>query len=32
MLGQLKDTGNTTTLAHYLNLLAGAGMVVGLPK
>jgi hypothetical protein len=31
MLGQLKDTGNTT-LAHYLNLLAGAGMVVGLPK
>jgi hypothetical protein len=24
--------GNTTTLAHYLDLLAGAGMVCGLPK
>ena len=32
MLGQLQDAGNTTTLAHYLDLLAGAGMVVGLPK
>ena len=32
MLGQLQDAGNTTTLAHYLNLLAGAGMVCGLPK
>jgi len=32
MLGQLHDAGNTTTLAHYLELLAGAGMVVGLPK
>ena len=32
MLGQLQDAGNTTTLAHYLELLAGAGMVVGLPK
>ena len=32
MLGQLQDAGNTTTLAHYLNLLAGAGMVTGLPK
>jgi len=32
MLGQLHDAGNTTTLAHYLDLLAGAGMVVGLPK
>ena len=25
MLGQLHDAGNTTTLAHYLELLAGAG-------
>lgn len=32
MLGQLQDAGNTTTLAHYLALLAGAGMVCGLPK
>jgi len=32
MLGQLHDAGNTTTLAHYLDLLAGAGMVTGLPK
>ena len=32
MLGQLQDQGNTTTLAHYLDLLAGAGMVVGLQK
>lgn len=32
MLGQLHDAGNTTTLAHYLELLAGAGMVTGLPK
>jgi len=32
MLGQLQDAGNTTTLAHYLDLLAGAGMVAGLPK
>lgn len=24
MLGQLQDTGNTTTLAHYLELLAAA--------
>src|SRR5690606_15671100 len=32
MLGQLQDAGNTTTLAHYLELLAGAGMVQGLPK
>ena len=30
MLGQLHDAGNTTTLAHYLELLAGAGMVAGL--
>jgi hypothetical protein len=32
MLGQLQDAGNTTTLAHYLDLLAGAGMVRGLQK
>ena len=32
MLGQLADAGNTTTLAHYLALLGGAGMVLGLPK
>ena len=32
MLGQLQDAGNTTTLAHYLDLLGGAGMVCGLPK
>ncbi len=32
MLGQLQDAGNTTTLAHYLQLLEGAGMVCGLPK
>ena len=32
MLGQLHDAGNTTTLAHYLELLAGAGMVTGLSK
>ncbi|WP_419162838.1 ATP-binding protein [Candidatus Palauibacter sp.] len=32
MLGQLHDAGNTTTLAHYLELLAGAGMLTGLQK
>ena len=32
LLGQLQDAGNTTTLAHYLDLLAGAGMVTGLQK
>jgi predicted AAA+ superfamily ATPase len=32
MLGQLHDAGNTTTLAHYLELLSGAGMVTGLSK
>jgi len=32
MLGQLQDAGNATTLAHYLGLLAGAGMVTGLQK
>jgi uncharacterized protein len=32
MLGELQDAGNTTTLAHYLNLLSGAGLVCGLQK
>lgn len=32
MLGQLQDAGNTTTLAHYLNLLDTAGLSVGLKK
>lgn len=32
MLGQLQDAGNTTTLAHYLDLLSGAGMLTGLQK
>lgn len=32
MLGQLQDAGNTTTLAHYLNLLEGAGLLMGLQK
>ena len=32
MLGQLHDAGNTTTLAHYLELLGGAGLLVGLAK
>jgi predicted AAA+ superfamily ATPase len=32
MLGQLQDAGNATTLAHYLELLSGAGMLTGLQK
>lgn len=32
MLGQLQDAGNSTTLAHYLDLLANVGMVCGLQK
>jgi hypothetical protein len=32
MLGQLQDAGNTTTLAHYLDLLESAGLVMGLRK
>ena len=32
MLGQLQDAGNTTTLAHYLDLLSGAGLITGLQK
>ena len=31
MLGQLTDAGNTTTLARYLDLLANAGLLAGLP-
>ena len=32
MLGQLQDAGNTTTLARYLDLLATAGLIAGLPN
>lgn len=32
ILGQLKDAGNTTTLAHYLTLLDSAGLLSGLEK
>jgi len=32
ILGQLKDAGNTTTLAHYLNLLSESGLLGGLEK
>lgn len=32
MVGQLQEAGNTTTLAHYLELLTGAGMLTGLQK
>lgn len=32
IVGQLQDAGNTTTLAHYIELLAGAGMLTGLQK
>ena len=32
MIGQLQDAGNTTTLAHYLDLLSGVGMLTGLQK
>ncbi len=32
MIGQLQDAGNTTTLAHYLNLLDSAGLLGGLEK
>lgn len=32
MLGQLQHAGNTTTVAHYLDLLAGAGLVCGIQK
>jgi uncharacterized protein len=32
MLGQLQDAGNTTTLAHYLDLLSKIWMLCGLEK
>ncbi len=32
ILGQLHDAGNTTTLAHYLDLLEAVGLVGGLRK
>jgi predicted AAA+ superfamily ATPase len=32
MTGQLQDAGNTTTLAHYLDLLSAAGLLNGLNK
>lgn len=32
MVGQLQDAGNTTTIAHYLHLLHGAGFLSGLQK
>ena len=32
MLGELRDAGNTTTLARYLELLENAGLLAGLPK
>jgi hypothetical protein len=32
MLGQLQDAGNTTTLAHYLELLQAAALLEGLGK
>ena len=32
MIGQLQDAGNTTTLAHYLDLLGRSGLITGLHK
>jgi len=32
MLGQLQEAGNTTTLAHYLDLLERAFLASGLPR
>ena len=32
LLGQLQDAGNTTTLAHYLELLKGCGLLEGLQQ
>jgi uncharacterized protein len=32
MVGQLQDAGNTTTLAHYLDLLGKSGLIQGLSK
>ncbi len=32
MIGQLQDAGNTTTLAHYLDLLRACGLLGGISK
>ncbi len=32
MLGQLQDAGNTTTIAHYAELLSNAGLIASLNK
>lgn len=32
ILGQIQDAGNTTTLAHYLNLLNASGLLAGIEK
>ena len=32
ILGQLQDAGNATTLAGYLHLMEGAGLLAGIPK
>lgn len=32
MLGQLQDAGNAATLAHYLELLSGSGLLAGIQK
>lgn len=32
LVGQLQDAGNTTTLAHYLQLLDTAGLLAGIEK
>lgn len=32
MVGQLQDVGNTTTIAHYLELLDTAGLLAGIEK
>jgi predicted AAA+ superfamily ATPase len=32
LVAQLQDAGNATTIAHYLDVLAGAGLVGGLQK
>lgn len=32
LVGRLQDAGNTTTLAHYLELLRSTGMLAGLQK
>lgn len=32
IVGQLQDAGNTTTLAHYLQLLGTAGLLAGIEK